>query len=141
MGTWGSGNLDNDTAADHLSGVVERLVGEVAAVMAGDPVEWEADEYWGDAVPCHLELLYVLAREGYSGGRLPAPEVVLGWRRDYMAAWERSIDGLEPSPRFREERRAVLLRTFDQLAELSGAPGSPSGAGQGGLPGPGRPGG
>ncbi|WP_017546851.1 hypothetical protein [Nocardiopsis prasina] len=125
MGTWGSGNLDNDTAADHLSAVIDRLVGEVAAAMAGDPVELEADEYWGDAVPCHLELLYVLAREGYSGGRLPAPEVVLGWRRIYMAAWERSIDGLEPSPEFREERRAVLHRTFDRLA-VAAAPDAPS---------------
>ncbi|MEU3017346.1 hypothetical protein ABZ635_08155 [Nocardiopsis sp. NPDC007018] len=78
MGTCGSGNFESDTAADRLAGVVDRLVGEVASAMSGDPVALEADEYWGTALPCHLELLYVLAREGYSGGRLPSREVVLG---------------------------------------------------------------
>ncbi len=38
------------------------------------------------------------------------------WKKTYMAVWERTIDGLEPSPAFKEERRSVLNRTFDQLA-------------------------
>lgn len=54
MGTWGTGNFDDDTAADHLSILVSRLVREVTDAMAGDPVALEADEYWGVAVPCNL---------------------------------------------------------------------------------------
>ncbi|MER0244834.1 DUF4259 domain-containing protein [Streptomyces sp. HSW2009] len=116
MGTWGSGNFDNDTAADHLSLVIGRLVGEVAEAMSGDLVEIEPDEYWGNAVPCHLELLYALASAGYAAEHLPKPEVIEGWKRDFLAVWERTIDWLEPSPGFKEERRTVLIRTFDQLA-------------------------
>ncbi|MEU3961186.1 DUF4259 domain-containing protein [Streptomyces buecherae] len=119
MGTWGSGNFENDTSADHLSGVIDRLVAEVADAMAGDPVELEPDEYRGNAVPCDLELLYVLTRAGYGAQRLPRPEVIGGWKDHFIAVWERSIDGLGPSEEFKERRRAVLVRTFDQLAGVA----------------------
>ncbi|MFF2351838.1 DUF4259 domain-containing protein [Kitasatospora sp. NPDC058115] len=119
MGTWGSGNFESDTALDHLSAVVGRLVAEVAEAMAGDPVELEADEYWGVAVPCNLELLHTLVRAGYGAQDLPDAGVIAQWKSAFMAAWERSIDDLEPSPAFKEERRAVLGRTFDRLAQAT----------------------
>ncbi|WP_406110641.1 DUF4259 domain-containing protein [Kitasatospora purpeofusca] len=116
MGTWGSGNFESDTALDHLSAVVGRLVEEVAEAMDGDPVGIEPDEYWGEAVPCQLELLHVLAQAGHATEGLPKAEVIEGWKETFMAVWERSIDGLEPKPRYKKERREVLIRTFDQLA-------------------------
>ncbi|GAA3013631.1 hypothetical protein JCM13580A_40270 [Streptomyces drozdowiczii] len=119
MGTWGAGNFDSDTAADHLSGFVERLVAEVGEAMAGDPVGIEPDEYDGVAVPCNLELLLLLHERGWAGVSLPAPEVVRQWRDAYMAVWERTIDGLEPADGFKDERRAVLRGTFDRLAEAA----------------------
>lgn len=36
-----------------------------------------------------------------------------------MAVWERTIDGLEPVEGFKDERRAVLVATFDRLAEAA----------------------
>ncbi|TXS48810.1 DUF4259 domain-containing protein [Streptomyces sp. t39] len=119
MGTWGSGNFESDTALDHLSAVVDRLVTEVAEAMAGDPVVVEPDEYWGVAVPCNLELLRVLAQAGYAHGNLPEAGVVEEWKRAFMDVWERTIDGLEPTPGFKEDRRSVLNRTFDELAEAA----------------------
>ncbi|MFF2660017.1 DUF4259 domain-containing protein [Kitasatospora sp. NPDC058032] len=131
MGTWGSGNFESDTALDHLSLVIDRLVDEVAQAMAGDPVELEPDEYWGVAVPCNLELLFSLARAGHGAGDLPEARVIMQWKTTFMAVWERSIDGLEPSPGFKEARRSVLNRTFDQLAEAiaRNAAADPSGPG------------
>ncbi|MYW04890.1 DUF4259 domain-containing protein [Streptomyces sp. SID3343] len=121
MGTWGSGNFDSDTSADHLSGITDRLVEEVAEAMTGDLVEIEADEYWGVAVPCNLELLLLLDRTGHVGVSLPRADVIAGWKETFMAVWDRTIDGLEPKPDYRAERRAVLERTFDQLAEAAAA--------------------
>lgn len=118
MGDWGTGNFENDTAADHLSMLTDRLITEVADAMAGDPVGIEPDEYWGVAVPANLELLSLLARQGYVGASLPEADVVEGWKKTYMAVWEGSIDELEASAGYREERRAVLIRTFDELAQL-----------------------
>ncbi|WP_405759406.1 DUF4259 domain-containing protein [Streptomyces sp. NBC_01420] len=119
MGTWGAGNFDSDTAADHLSGLVERLVAEVGEAMGGDPVGIEPDEYDGVAVPCNLELLLLLHERGWVGVSLPAPEVVRGWRDAYLAVWERTIDGMGPADGFKDERRAVLVDTFDRLAEAA----------------------
>ncbi|MEU5402844.1 DUF4259 domain-containing protein [Streptomyces sp. NPDC005963] len=118
MGAWGTGNFENDTAADHLSILTDRLITEVADAMAGDPVEIEPDEYWGVAVPANLELLSLLARQGYVGASLPEAEVIEGWKKTYMAVWEGSIDGLAPAPGHKDGRRTVLIRTFDELATL-----------------------
>jgi hypothetical protein len=119
VGTWGSGNFESDTALDHLSIVVDGLVSAVAEALAGDPVEIEPDGYWGVAVPCNLELLHALAQSGYAAESLPEAGVVREWKQAYMAVWERTIDELRPAPGFKEERRAVLNRTFDQLAEAA----------------------
>ncbi|MYW13744.1 DUF4259 domain-containing protein [Streptomyces sp. SID2563] len=119
VGTWGAGNFDSDTAADHLSELVGRLVAEVGEAVGGDPGGIEPDEYDGVAVPCNLELLLLLHSRGWVGVTLPAPEVVRGWRDAYMAVWERTIDGLEPVEGFKDERRAVLVGTFDRLAEAA----------------------
>ncbi|MPY60575.1 DUF4259 domain-containing protein [Streptomyces spongiae] len=118
MGDWGTGNFDNDTAADHLSILTDRLITEVADAMAGDPVEIEPDEYWGVAVPANLELLSLLARQGYVGASLPEAEVIEEWKKTYMAVWEGCIEDLAPSSGYKDKRRTVLIRTFDDLAEL-----------------------
>jgi hypothetical protein len=116
MGTWGAGNFDSDTAADHLAMVVDRLVTEVAEAMAGDPVRIEPDEYWGVAVPCNLELLHLIARQGFVGAVLPDVATIETWKAAFLGVWDATIDGLEPTPQYKAERRAVLVRTFDQLA-------------------------
>ncbi|MEU1365563.1 DUF4259 domain-containing protein [Streptomyces sp. NPDC005803] len=123
MGTWGAGNFDSDTAADHLSELAGRLVTEVTEAMTGDPVGIEPDEYGGVTVPCNLELLLVLARQGWVGVTLPSPEVIRSWQKTFLAVWEATIDGLEPEPVYKAERRAVLNGTFERLAEASATAG------------------
>ena len=119
MGTWGSGNFDSDTAADHLVVLTDRLIKEVAEAMDGDPVAIEPDEYWGVAVPCNLELLHLIAQQGYAGALLPDKATVEAWKTKFLSVWDESIDGLGPSELHKTERRAVLARTFDQLAEAA----------------------
>ncbi|MGW1975373.1 DUF4259 domain-containing protein [Streptomyces sp. NPDC001889] len=119
MGTWGSGNFDSDTAADHLSGLTGGLIAEITEFMAGDPVELEADEYGGTVVPCNLELLGLIARQGYVGALLPEAGVVEEWRERYMRAWEGSIDDLEPVAGHKEARRERLTQVFDTVARAA----------------------
>ncbi len=77
MGTWGKGNFDSDTTADHLSILAGRLLDETKAAMAGDPIELEADEYWGVAVPCDVEPLALLAEQRWAGVMVPDLATVL----------------------------------------------------------------
>ncbi len=119
MGTWGSGNFDDDTAADHLSTITGRLITEVAEAMASAPVEIEPDEYWGVAVPCNLELLHLLAKQRWVGATLPPAETIAAWKATYLGVWDRAIDSLGPNPDYKGERRAVLTATFEKLEALA----------------------
>jgi hypothetical protein len=119
VGTWGSGNFDSDTAADHLSGVTGRLVSQIEEAMAGDPVGLEPDEYDGVAVPCNVELLCLIAEQNHVGASVPEVAVVEGWKKTFMDVWERTIDGLGPKQGYKEDRRAELIRTFDRLVTLA----------------------
>ncbi|MFF9349959.1 DUF4259 domain-containing protein [Streptomyces sp. NPDC014734] len=119
MGTWGNGNFDSDTAADHLSDITGRLVSDIEAAMAGDPSGLEPDDYDGVVVPCNVELLCLIAEQGHVGAAVPEAAVVEGWKKTFMDVWERTIDELEPDPEYKEGRRAELIRTFDRLADLA----------------------
>ncbi|MFJ1595605.1 DUF4259 domain-containing protein [Streptomyces sp. NPDC088261] len=98
-----------------------KLVAEVDEAMAGDPVGLEPDEYGGVSVPCNLELLLVLVRQGWVGVTLPPPEVIGAWQERFLGVWERTIDDLEPDPAYKDARRVVLNETFERLAEASAA--------------------
>ncbi len=118
MGTWGPGNFDQDTAADHLSILTNRLITEVDDAIA-NPTDIEPDEYWGVAVPCNVELLCLINEQGYVGSITPELEKVQHWRSEFMAVWDAKIDGLNPKSNYKDLRRKVLNDTFDRLARLA----------------------
>ena len=118
MGTWDSGNFDNDTAADHLYDIIDGLIKDIREAMES-PVELEADEYWGNAVPCNVELLTLIGKQHYAGFHLPNSEEIVKWKETFMNAWLGSIDGLEPKEDYKNERIKILNETFDGLIELS----------------------
>ena len=118
MGTWGAGNFDNDTAADHVSMLVDRLVREITEAIE-EPTSLEPDEYGGTLVPCNVELLTLILRQGWAGAGLSstATAAVHIWKSTYMAVWEASIDELQPKAAWKVERRQVLEQTFDALLQ------------------------
>jgi len=118
MGTWGPGNFDDDTAAEHLSILVHKLVGEVEKAMK-TPRELEPDEYWGVAVPCNLELLALIGKQEWVGCTLPPPETIEAWKAAYLEVWDAKIDGLSPKPDHKKTRRKELVATFDRLRRLA----------------------
>jgi len=87
--------------------------------MSGDPAGIVPDEDWGVAVPCNLELLHLIAQQNWLGTNLPHPDTIADWKTKYLAVWDQAIDALGPSPGYKEQRRTVLVQTFDQLAELA----------------------
>jgi hypothetical protein len=129
MGTWGSGNFDSDTAADHLGIVTDALVKEIVASFE-NPKDLEPDGYGGTVVPCNVELLVVLYKRRYAGVSLPDAATAARWKKAYLEVWDRTIDGLDPTrgrrtPRpgaaegfqtWKKERRAAIVRTFNALA-------------------------
>lgn len=118
MGALGSGNFDNDTAADHLGTICDSLIRDIEAAMQ-NPTQLEPDEYWGVAVPCNIELLVLFRKSHYFGATLPDPTTATRWRDTYMGIWLAKIDSLKPKPKYREERLGVLTKLFANLIRLA----------------------
>jgi hypothetical protein len=116
MGTWGSGNFQNDTAADFLSELTHGWIDDINGTME-DPEMLEADEYWGEVVPCLLEMLCTFSDKGWVGTALPKSADAQTWKKTYMNAWYNSIDGLEPDESYKEERKILLINLFDKLID------------------------
>ncbi|MCA9175909.1 MAG: DUF4259 domain-containing protein [Planctomycetales bacterium] len=114
MGTWGAGNFENDTAADHLSALTGRFISDIEEALR-EPAKIEADEYWGSCLPCNIELLTMLAKAGYAGVMIPQPDEVSRWRNTFMEVWESTVDHLNPRQGYKAKRRLALEKTFDEL--------------------------
>lgn len=119
MGTWGPGNFDSDTAAEHLTALTERLGDDLARAFAGAPGSIHPDADEGATVPCNVELLALIAEQRWEGLVLPPPATVRRWKVTYLAAWDRSIDELGPRPAWKRQRRLVLTKSFDRLVRAS----------------------
>ena len=112
MGTWGSGNFDNDYALDYLSTVCAPLVDTLAEVVAHPEVA-EADENGGIDSLVAAEILTNLCRYYYSE-RL-TPELITNCRDIVLSQWDATIDELDPKPAYKIERRQVMQQTFERL--------------------------
>lgn len=91
MGTWGPGNFENDTAAEHLIQLCNPLVEQIRNAVA-NPSLMEAGEDDSDVLVANIEILAILGgnigriENGELGGlifpfRLPPPEEVESWKR------------------------------------------------------------
>ena len=129
MGTWGPGNFENDCAADHLYEVCGPLLKQVEEAMK-DPSLIEPDEYDSDIVTANLEIIACFSEHlgRYARGEiedylypcvLPPPETVAEWKQKYLAAWDAGIDGLDPTPDYKQKRREVIIDTFDRVERLA----------------------
>ena len=112
MGTWGSGNFDNDKALDYLASVADPLVAQLQAVV-DTPSLAEADEDGGIQCLVAAEILTGLSQY-YTGPKL-TPQLVTDCRDVVLAEWEATIDELDPDEDYKTERRAIMQQTFAQL--------------------------
>jgi len=133
MGTWGAGNFENDTAAEHLIRLCTPLVEQIRNAVA-QPELMEPDEYDSGVMMANVEILAVLAanigrtEKSTIGGMIfpfPSPSVkeVKQWKREYLKVWDKYIDKLEPQGDHKSRRRRVIIETFDRLiAVLTAGP-------------------
>ena len=127
MGTWGSGNFDDDTAADYLLDLCGALVTGIEETVKNETL-MEPDEPSSALMMCNVEILATLAENIRSSDDSPLsnalfpniapdPETVSNWKAAYLRVWDGYIDELEPKPGYKEKRRRVIETTFDRLIE------------------------
>ena len=125
MGTWGPGNFENDTAAEHLIELCKPLVQQITQAAAS-PELMQPDEPDSDIMLANIEILSALAESigrhetGWVGDTVfpfpfPAVEEIEQWKLEYLRVWDGYIDGLVPSDDYKRRRRDVIVATFERL--------------------------
>jgi hypothetical protein len=130
MGTWGVGNFENDTAAEHLIGLCKSLIEQIRNAFR-DPRLMRPGEHDSDIFVANIEILAVL---GENIGRtkkeivgdlvfpFPFPSVkeIQDWMDEYLKAWDSDIGKLA-GPSYVTRRRPVIVQTFDRLIAVAEA--------------------
>ena len=113
MGTWGSGNFENDKAGDYFLTVIDRMTDEIRQVMQTEQ-QIHAGNRWGDITPCMIEMITVLGQQRFHCLCLDIDEIKQ-WKQIYMDRWTSTIDSCRPDEDYRKEREKILNDTFDKL--------------------------
>jgi hypothetical protein len=107
MGTWAEGNFDNDYALDFVGDIANEVAGEMSApemvedvdlVMAAVAVRKALVEHCHAPAPKHAEIEKL--------------------KLAVLAVYDKEIDGLDPGEEYKEKRRAVIEKTFDDFLML-----------------------
>ena len=109
MGTWGPGNFENDAALD--------FVGEIAGEVAKElhPTE-EIEDL--DIIMAAVGMTAALVKNCHA----PAPDRgrIETLRAQVLHVYDEQIDDLEPTAKYRDQRRIVIEQSFDELLALLG---------------------
>lgn len=112
MGTWGEGNFDSDGARDYLNEVVVSFIGRIETCLADEELS-RLDEDGESILMPSVEILALLCEQFRA--RPPEESRVKEWKEKYLQIYDEEIDGLEPAPGYKEERRKAIEATFDRL--------------------------
>lgn len=117
MGVWGAGNFQSDQALDYLGTEIKKpLIDQIGAVLC-NPELAQPDERTSARIMAAAEILALLA-ELLNVGSLHTGWVTL-CRDKYLEVWDGYIDKLNPGAGFKEERRSVIVATFERLAQAA----------------------
>lgn len=107
MATWAEGNFDSDSAMDFVSDIARELRKEMS------PPE-EVEDL--GLVMAAVAMLQTLVEHCHA----PAPKIaeIESLRKQVLSVYDEQIDGLDPDDDFKEKRRGVIEKTFDEFLEL-----------------------
>ena len=121
MGTWGPKNLDNDYALDELGDRIDKLVKRLWS-RAKKKTSREGDEYDYTTLFVEFEILFAMEDRKLVRdccGVMPTPAEVEKVKLDYIQAWDKNIDALEPTEDQKRDRRKAILQTFNRFKRIS----------------------
>jgi hypothetical protein len=114
MGTWGSGNFDNDGALDFVNQQIDFYVGGIEGVF-GDVDRFRLDEDAESSIIPSVVVVSLLCEHCH--GTLPEHVDVLAWKVRHLEMFDDQVDALEPEPAYKRQRRAEISATFDNLLQ------------------------
>ena len=116
MGTWGPGNLENDSALCELSDRSHKLVKTMMA-RAKRKRSRRYDEYDYTTLFVELEIIFALESKGLLSGVLPEPDDVESLKTGFINDWESYFLNLVPDANL-DARRKCITRTFNKFKRI-----------------------
>src|SRR5262245_961425 len=97
MGMWGDGPFESDGGLDEVFALLGHLTGKVEQVARGTGGDRSSIIHDAQELAANVELLRLVAEAAYRpamfapvrGMPLPDPEVVAGWRGEFLARYAR----------------------------------------------------
>lgn len=117
MGTWGSGNFEQDGALDFMWREVQVPLLRKIEALIDDPVIAEADEPDSGPIMMAVEILALLAE--HVNAATPKPEEVTLWKETFIKAWDRTASDVYLKQDDVIARRSDIAATFDRLKRLA----------------------
>lgn len=119
MGTWGSDVYENDTSADYLGKIIDKLINNIR-VQIRYQLRMDAGYAESQLLICDIDLLALICEHrSIAIPYLPELKDIERWKRVYMDIWDSTVDEIEPTPDYKTGRRKVLVQTFDRLIALA----------------------
>jgi hypothetical protein len=117
VGTWGTGNFEDDDALDYLATeVADPLVAKMQSVFS-DPSSAEPDEPSFREIIAAVEILCVLCER--LNAVPPPPDTVAACHREYLRIWDAYEDPSLAEAEYLRHRRSVIASTFERLESLA----------------------
>ena len=113
MGYWGTGNLENDYAAEDLAERTEKMVRAMLR-RARRKVTRQWDEYDHTALLVDFEILFALEAKQLLTCDLPAAEEMAKLKASFLKDYDAYTNPDEHGPEFRK----ALAKTFDRFQRI-----------------------
>lgn len=117
MRTWGSGNFENEGASNLLYEFINPFTATIAELMT-ELRDAERFKELGEAQIMPMLDIVITLSTHYKTVPSIEPGMLQEWRIKYLSAYDKYIGDLDLNDDFKEERRAIILKTFDNLKEI-----------------------
>jgi len=119
MGTWGAGVFENDAAADFRSDIdgmdPDEAIGALIEEITNFGDDYDVEEI--DMIVAGVAMLDERLKKAKK--KVPNSLDVAEMKATCLEIFDRDFDQLEPAEGFKDERRKVIVETFDSLAKLA----------------------
>ena len=115
MGTWAAENFASDAAADCVDKLIDQLTSTIDDCFDNEGANLNVGE---DSVLMPSVAIIKLLSE-QCGVAPPKPDIIEGWRSEYLAIYDDQCDCWDAAPGFKVERRKVIDDTFTELIQLA----------------------
>lgn len=116
MGSWGSGNFDNDSACDYLDSIKFQIIRKIEdgfeRVEEGD----FADDYEHE-IMASVDILSLLTEQYYGHHPRVEAQTVRTWKTQFLSIYDQNSEDDEVTLEFYRQRRKVIENTFNKLEE------------------------